>query len=198
MVIGLTGGIGTGKSAVLQILREMGVKTLSADDIAKEILQPGNDAYNDVLAEFGEEILMSDGSVNKSALAEVIFNDENARNCLNKIMHPKIIKIMEEQVKEFKNNVSRGTFVLEIPLLFECGLEKSVDNIWVVSAEPETQIRRLITRCSIDEGEARKRILAQFPLDYKKSRADIIINNDGSLKELKNSISKICSKLHLP
>lgn len=199
IVIGVTGGIATGKSTVLKILAELGAETLSADDIAREVLSKNSQAYNRTVTRFGDRILAPNGEIDRSVLASIIFSDSDARQDLNKITHPFIIARIQERIDRFRNShlFENVTLAVEIPLLIECGLEEIVDKVLVVAAEPETQIRRLTTRSEISPDEALQRINAQMPLARKIERADRVIWNDGSYELLRRSVEALWNEIHL-
>lgn len=199
-VLGITGGIGTGKSTVLQMLGELGAWTLSADVIAREVLAKGKPAYHQVVERFGEEILARDGGIDRPRLADIIFNDLQARRDLNDITHPIIIKQTQENIDRFRDNPPAPDAVLavEIPLLIECGLEHIVDEVILVAAEQETQLCRLTKRSGISREEAHRRIAAQMPIEQKISHADRVIRNDGSLESLRADVKRVWDEIHLP
>lgn len=185
-VLGITGGIATGKSTVLRMLGELGAETLSADDLAREVLARGTEGYRETVERFGNGILTPDGEIDRSALGAIVFTDESARQVLNSITHPRIISAIQHRIDEFRRNPPSPNAVLavEIPLLVECGLEGIVDEVVVVSAEPATQVSRLTTRSRMSVEEARRRLAAQMPIERKIERADRVIRNEGTLEEL--------------
>ena len=192
-VLGITGGVGTGKSTVLGIFEELGAHTLSADQIARDVLSKNSPAYREVVRRFGSGVVQADGDIDRSALAGLVFQDSGAREDLNRITHPRIIERIQERVDQFRSDPdsSKAVLALEIPLLFECGLESTVDHILVVAAEQETQVRRLTTRSGISRRDALARIGAQMPLDEKIRRADWVIRNDGTIESLERSAKRI-------
>lgn len=198
-VIGITGGIATGKSAVLGMLAELGAEVLSADELARKVLAKGCDGYWETVQRFGEGILETDGEIDRSALAGIIFSDGQARQDLNDITHPRIIAAMRERIERFRANPPSPTSVLavEIPLLVECGLEATVDKVLVVAAEPQRQVSRLTMERGMLAAEANRRIAAQMPIERKIERADWVIYNDGSLESLGSSVRAIWGEIHL-
>ena len=157
LVLGLTGGIASGKSTVLNIFREFGAQTKSADVLAKKMLFKGEPAYHRVIERFGGQIVNSDGEIDRIVLGDIVFNDANAIKDLNNIIHPQVIEDIKESIDNFRKEGS-GVFVAEIPLLFECGLENIVDKVIVVCAEQETQINRLKKRFGFTREQAESRI----------------------------------------
>ena len=183
IVIGITGGVATGKTTVMEMLRELGAKTLSADDIARDVLEPGTPESEEVARRFGLAILDSSGRINRTALANIIFRDKKVREILNSITHPRIIAILENKIEEFRVSTGeKDILAVEIPLLVECNLSRLVDIILVVAAEQETQISRLKTR-GLSDAQALERIAAQISLSEKTQAADLVIWTDVSLDD---------------
>ena len=198
-VIGITGGIATGKSTVLQLFAELGALTLSADDFAREVLAKGGLAYRDTVERFGEGILMPDGEIDRAALGAIVFTDPSARADLNSITHPHIIAAMQQAVDRFRSAppAPDAVMAVEIPLLIECGLQHTVDEVIVVAAEPQTQQSRLTTRSHLTAEEAQSRIAAQMPIERKIQYADRVIWNSGSLEDLRASVRAVWEEMHL-
>jgi dephospho-CoA kinase len=199
-VIGITGGIATGKSSVLAMLAELGAEVLSADEVAREVLAKGSEAYLEAIERFGESILKSNGEIDRAALGAIIFSDAQARSDLNDITHPPIIVRIRERIERFRANPPAAGSVLavEIPLLVECGLEETVDAVLVVAAEHETQVSRLTRRRGVSVTEANRRIAAQMPIERKIECADWVIYNDGSLESLESSVRAVWGEIRLP
>lgn len=182
MALGLTGGIATGKTTAANILKDFGAEIVDADIIAHKIMEPDGPAYSDVVQFFGNNILNDDGSINRNKLGEIVFSNSELRQKLEKITHPIIIKEIEERL-ENDNNI-----VLVAPLLFEVGLERLVDVVWVIYCSRLTQIKRLKNRDNLDDNAANIRIDAQMPLQEKIENADLAIENEGSIEELKSKL----------
>lgn len=182
MALGLTGGIATGKTTAANILKDFGAEIVDADKIAHKIMEPDGPAYSDVVQFFGNNILNDDGSINRNKLGEIVFSNSELRQKLEKITHPIIIKEIEERL-ENDNNI-----VLVAPLLFEVGLERLVDVVWVIYCSRLTQIKRLKNRDNLDDNAANIRIDAQMPLQEKIENADLAIENEGSIEELKSKL----------
>jgi len=199
-VLGITGGIATGKSTVMRLFAELGARVLSADDIAREVLAKDMPAYRDVIEYFGSGVVLPDGEIDRAALARIIFNEPDARKILDDVTHPRIISRMQEHIKQFKEcpQCSNAILVVEIPLLFECGLEDMVDEVLLVAAEQGTQIDRLTMRNEISSEEALRRIHAQMPMEVKIGKADRVIWNDGTLQDLQQTIRRIWEEIRLP
>lgn len=191
IVLGITGGVATGKTTVTEMFRELGAETLSADEIARDVLAPGSPAACEVVRRFGPSILAPDGSIDRRALGEIVFSDPEARGALNSITHPHIIAIMEDRIRRFRAATGcRGVMAVEIPLLVESDLTWLVNKVIVVAAEQETQMNRLTTRgLSIDQ--ARQRIDAQIPIGEKLPLADWVVTTEGSLQETLRQVELI-------
>lgn len=190
LVLGVTGGIGTGKSTVLKMLADLGAEVLSADDIARETLVVGTPAYCDAVERFGRSILLPGGEIDRAALADIVFRNADARKALEAITHPRIISRIQGHIDRFRENPPSPDAVLavEIPLLYECGLEATVDEVLLVAAEQDTQIGRLTSRSGLSPDEAARRIGAQMPMEQKVGRAGWVVRNDGSVQELERSV----------
>ncbi|WP_339191272.1 dephospho-CoA kinase [Bacillus sp. FSL K6-1003] len=192
LVIGLTGGIASGKSTVANMLIDKGITVIDADIIAKQAVERGMPAYRQIIDEFGEDILLENGDIDRRRLGALVFTNEQKRLALNSIVHP---AVREEMLKRRDESIAnQETFVvLDIPLLFESKLESLVDKIIVVSVTKELQLERLIKRNQLTEEEALSRIRSQMPLEEKVSRADNVIDNSGTLEETKQQLEEILS-----
>lgn len=192
MVIGLTGGIATGKSTVTGILRRWEVPVVDADKIAREITAPGQPALKEIRKEFGAAVFRPDGSLDRQKLGDVVFRDTAARRRLEAITHPRIRKRMAEEIAAW---ASRGADVVvcDIPLLFESGepVLRMVDRVAVVYVDPEEQIRRLMERDGLTAEEALRRVAAQLPIDEKVRRADDVIDNRCDLQGLEKRLAEL-------
>ena len=194
MVIGLTGGIGTGKSTISQILREKKFPVIDLDVISHEIIKFPK-VIKKIVENFGKEILENSSNfenknneiqVSREKLGKIIFENREKRLLLNSIMHPEILRVMREQVSKYKKN-NKIVFV-EIQLLFEIQWEKEFDYILLVSAKKSTQIRRILERDNRSENDALNIINSQMSLEEKRKRSDFVIENDGNIEELKEKI----------
>ena len=192
-VIGLTGGLGTGKTTVARILQGLGLTVIDADQIGHQLLQPGTEVYERVKQAFGPEIVEADGRIDRQTLGQIVFRDPDKRKRLNDLMHPAIIAQIKAEVHALKQ--AGKDVVVEVPLLFEAGLEAKAetgfDEIWVVAASPAVQLARVQARDGLGTEEARRRIAAQMPLSAKIARADVVVYNDGTEKELKEEVEQI-------
>jgi len=190
LIIGLTGGIASGKSTVARMLLELGIPVIDADQIAREVVEIGEEAYLQIVEKFGEEILQDDKTIDRAKLGAIVFNDEEKRKLLNSIVHPAVRKKMLEQKERY---VKKGekTIVLDIPLLFESNLTHLVDKIVVVYVDEHTQLERLMARNGFSKEEAKARIKAQMPLKEKVAKADAVINNNGTIEQTKKQLLNI-------
>ncbi|MEC2071708.1 dephospho-CoA kinase [Alkalihalophilus marmarensis] len=191
MLIGLTGGIASGKSTVSNWLSEHGYPIIDADKIARDVVEPGMGAYEGIVGQFGREILFEDGTINRKKLGSIIFKDVKKRSELNQIVHPAVRREMLAQKDRYEAE-GHETIIFDIPLLFESNLFHLVDRVMLVYVDKQTQLNRLLERDQAGSEDAKARIASQLPLEDKKSRADYIIDNSGSLEEtfqqLKNVI----------
>jgi len=189
-IIGLTGGIGTGKSTVSNYLIEKGFKIADADKIAREIVMPGMPALEEIRNVFGESVINEDGSLNRKALGAIVFKDENKRKTLESITMSKICEVIEERTNEYRNTEKHIAFI-DAPLLFEAGLDRLTDEIWVVDADIEVRLERVMKRDNISREAVMDRINSQFAKDFLLSKADVILDNSGTLEELIAQIDKL-------
>ncbi len=185
MIIGLTGGIASGKSTVSSYLSELGAAIIDSDKIAHSVLKDPF-AYNRIVSKFGSNILDDNAMINRSYLGEIVFNNPGKRKELEKITHPLIISKIHKKIEEFqkKNRI----VILDAPLLFEVNLDKIVDQTWVVYVDKKTQIKRLMNRNDLSYEEAKTRIESQLSLETKRLMADVVINNTGSIEALKADV----------
>ncbi|KAL4376322.1 hypothetical protein GQ457_02G002800 [Hibiscus cannabinus] len=196
-MVGLTGGIASGKSTVSSMFKLNNIPVVDADVIARDALKKGSGGYKKVLAAFGPDILQDDGHVDRLKLGRIVFSDAAKRQLLNRLLAPYIssgifLEILKLWIKGHK------VIVLDIPLLFEAKLDKWTKPIVVVWVDPETQLQRLMARDNSTEEDARNRINAQMSLDLKKSRADIVIDNTGSLQDLQERFGEVLSQVKRP
>ncbi|MBO1004508.1 dephospho-CoA kinase [Pseudogracilibacillus auburnensis] len=181
LIIGLTGSIGTGKSTIAKKFREWSIPVVDADVIAREVVEPEEEAYKKIVAAFGEQILQDDRdrTLDRKALGEIVFNDEHKRKKLNEIIHPAIRK---EMIRQRDRYIEQGekSVVLDIPLLYESGLTHFVDKVIVVAVDPGVQLKRIMERDDSTKEEAKRRIDAQIPVAEKAKKADAVIDNNGT------------------
>ncbi len=193
-VIGLTGGIGSGKSTVAQFLAELGAVILDADKVGHEAFKAGTDTWREVVAAFGRQVLTPEGDVDRQKLAEVVFGNPEALSRLNQIMHPQIGRMVKARLEEYRRQ-GVGVVVLEIPLLVETGGTSLVDEVWVTVASEPTVLRRLEERSGLSRQQSLARLRSQVSNEERVKHADVVINNDGSLDELKAEVKKLWQRL---
>ena len=192
--VGLTGGIASGKSTVAARMAELGLTVLNADALAHRLIEPGQPAYDDVVREFGREILRADGAVDRKKLGDIVFRDAARRERLNQIVHPRIIEAREAQLKEMESQNPRELAIVEAALLIEAGYYKKLDRLVVCSCRPEQQIERLRAR-GLTEAEARQRIAAQLPLAEKLRLADDVVDCSGTLEQTERQTDALVARL---
>lgn len=197
LTVGLTGGIACGKSAVAKLLSQKGAKIIDLDQIAREVVKPGTEAWFELISFFGQEVLSSDGSLDRKKLGEIIFADAEKRKKLNDITHGTIIKQVQEHKENFyadPRNLGK-VLVIMAPLLIEAKMFTMVDRLMVVCCREEIQRIRLMKRDNIDAQEAERRIRSQMPMEEKLKYAHFIIDNSGSLEQTEKQVAEIWAKL---
>lgn len=186
-MIGLTGAMGAGKSTVARILESLGAAVIDADAVAREVVEPGRPAYQELVAAFGPAILQPDGRLDRRALAGLAFADAAGVERLNRATHPHIIAEIRRRLAAL---AAAGTAVavVDAPLLFETGLAGSVDQVWVVTARPEQRLARARRRNALGTDEVRARLAWQWPEEDKVKRADVVIDNSGTLARTRRQV----------
>ncbi|ESU30823.1 hypothetical protein G3A_19900 [Bacillus sp. 17376] len=193
LVIGLTGGIASGKSTISAMFTELGITVIDADIEARLAVEPGEKAYNDIVSHFGTEILEEDGTINRPKLGEIIFNNKEKRLLLNSIVHPAVRERMAQK-RAKAEEANEKAVVMDIPLLFESNLTGLVEKIIVVYVDEHTQLERLMKRNGFSEEEAYSRIKSQMPLKDKVGMADAVIDNSGSIEQSRQQLLDILNK----
>ncbi|MGB9780595.1 dephospho-CoA kinase [Caldanaerobacter sp.] len=193
-VVGLTGGIGSGKSTVSRILSGLGAKIIDADLVSREIMSKGQEAYNEIVDYFGEGILDERGEIDRKKLGLIVFGNEQKLKKLNEITHPKIIEKIKAMIVEAKKEGNYRLIVVDAALLIETGLYQMMDEIWMVVVDIETQIKRIMARDGFSYEEALKRIRSQMPLEEKIKYADFIINNSKTLEKTEEQVKLLWSR----
>jgi dephospho-CoA kinase len=189
-IIGLTGGIASGKTSVATLLERLGATVVDADQLAREIVEPGEEALVQIKAAFGEKVLSGDGTLNRGALAERIFSDQGARRTLEAITHPAIGRRAEERLSHLKE-AGVETAIYVAPLLIEAGIVSRVDEVWVVYLKQQEQLQRLMARDGLSLAAAQSRIDSQMPMDEKRRFGKIVIDNSGSREELEAEVLRL-------
>lgn len=182
--LGVTGGIASGKSTVTRTLRELGAIIIDADEVAHHIIEPGQPAWQDIIDYFGPEVLDADRSINRPRLGEIVFNDHEKLVMLNRFTHPRVYDYYRRVLGELEEASPSSVVVLEIPLLFESGMQNLCDQVWVIWLDEDTQVRRLMERNGFSREAALNRIHIQMPLEEKARRADLVIDNTRSMADV--------------
>jgi len=193
-VIGLTGGIGSGKSTVAKFLVEMGAYLLDADTLGHEVFQPGTPGWRDVVAAFGREILKPDNQIDRARLGRMVFGKPQELNKLNRILHPRITELAKSKLEQLKQQGTR-VVVLEAILLIEGGWRPLVDEVWVTVASETTILKRLKNRNGYSEEESLSRIHSQVTNEERKQHADVVVDTDCSLAELRKKVGALWGKI---
>jgi dephospho-CoA kinase len=188
-VLGLTGGIGSGKSMVASMFAQLGADVIDADQLARDVVEPGQPALVEIATAFGRDVLLADGRLDRGKLGRIIFADPVARGKLNAITHPRIRERIDAEIAA--RGSRPGVLVVDIPLLYENDRTRTVETVIVVWVDSKTQLRRLNERNGLTEEEARQRIAAQMPLDEKRARADVVIDNSGSRENTRRQVEAI-------
>lgn len=197
-LIGITGGIGTGKSTATNFIRGKGYPVIDADKIARKVVEKDMPAFKAIVKEFGREILKSDGELDRKALGNIVFKDKSKRLKLNEIVHSHIFENIKSTIAEM--SAKEDIIFLDIPLLFEeydkiQEFDIEFDEIWLVYADRESQIQRIIKRDNLSKEDALSRINSQIDIENKKHMASEILNNSGTIEELENQIKKLFKRL---
>lgn len=198
IIVGLTGGIASGKSAIAAIFQEKGAFIIDADKVAHEVIGPNEDAWKEIVKHFGKDILNPDGVIDREKLAAKVFDNEEALEKLNSIVHPRVVERFAKTVSDLKKKKNPPeAVVFDVPLLIEAGMHKMVDTVVVVYVSSEKQKERLQKRNGFTLEEAEKRLAAQMSPEEKKTYADYIINNEKSLSETRKQVDEFWSVIPL-
>lgn len=196
MTIGLTGGTGSGKGVVSKILRERKALILDADEYARKVVEPGEPAYNEIAEHFGKDIFDEDGILIRHKLGDIVFNDAKELEFLNKCTHKYISELILKEIKYAQENPDEYDFVVfDAPQLIESGMDSLCDEIWVVTADCDIRIKRIMERDGITKEQAESRIASQLTFEQFKAVADRIIFNNGSLEEVEEQVENIFKML---
>ena len=193
-MVGLTGGIASGKSTVAKILERLGAAVINADALSREVVEPGKEAWREIIDAFGAGILQPDQTLDRQKLRTVIFNDRDGRKKLEAIIHPRVRALAEERIREHAV-AGYSIIVYEVPLLFEGNLHEWLRPVILVACNVDTQRARLQERDQLTQTEAQKHIDAQMSLEEKRRLADYVIENDGSLANLEQQVRTVLEKI---
>lgn len=189
-LIGLTGGIASGKSTVSAILRRLGAQVIDADALAREVVEPHQPCWNEIVDTFGKEILQSDQTLDRKKLRKLVFDEPKARKQLEAITHPKIRRLAQEKIAECAA-IGAPLVVYEAPLLFETGIHLWLRPVILVACDTAAQKRRLRQRDSLTEAEIEQHLGAQMSLEEKRKLSDYVIDNNGTLEDLENTVKRL-------
>jgi dephospho-CoA kinase len=193
--VGLTGSIGVGKSFALEVLRALGARTIDADAVAREVVEPGTPGLKAVTEEFGRAILKSDGSLDRTKLGEIVFADEARRQKLNSILHPFIIAKQDEIMSQWEREMPHAIAVVDAALMIESGGYKRFEKLIVVHCRPEIQLERLMTRDGLSQADAERRTRAQMPQEEKKKHADYLIDTSDGFEKTRRQVESVWGQL---
>jgi dephospho-CoA kinase len=193
-LVGLTGGIASGKSTVAEILERLGAAVINADALSREVVEPGKDAWKEIIDAFGAGVLQPNQALDRQKLRTVIFNDRDGRKKLEAIIHPRVRALAEERIREHAV-AGYSIIVYEVPLLFEVNLHEWLRPVILVACDVDTQRTRLRERDQLTQTEAQKHIDAQMSLEEKRRLADYVIENDGSLADLERQVRTVLEKI---
>lgn len=193
-LVGLTGGIASGKSTVAGILRRLGAAVIDADELSRQVVQPGQTAWQEIVEAFGPGTLQDDQSLDRKKLRKIVFNNPQARKKLEAIIHPKVRALAEEKIRELAS-AGASIIVYEVPLLFEGQLHQWLRPVILVATDVKTQKKRIQDRDRVTDIEAQRHIDAQMSLEEKRKLADYIIENNGTLEELEQQVKSVVESI---
>lgn len=191
--IAVTGGAASGKSTVCNYLEQKGLPVIRLDDVARDVVCPGMPAYNEIVGHFGKKVIQRDGSLNRALLREIITRNQDEKRRIEGWVQPQILHTMERRIRDYVTQ-GKTAVVVEIPLLFELNMEKDFDISLLVAVNPDIQVKRLVARDGVSSESAWSLINIQMPLEEKRKRADIIVENNGGLEDLVRSMDKVFEK----
>lgn len=195
--VGLTGSIAVGKTFVCDVFRELGFHVLDADVTAREVVEPGTEGLASVVREFGAEVLLPSGALDRASLGEIVFADEGKRQLLNSIVHPLVIREQDRWIAGVEHEDPHGVAIIDAALMIESGGYKRFDKLIVVWCRPEIQLQRLMLRNGLTESAARQRIDSQMPQEEKKKYADFLIDTSEGFDDTRRQTAEIAGQLRL-
>ena len=197
ILVGLTGGIATGKSTVAKMFKQCGAVVIDADQLARDVVKPGKPAWRAIVTLFGKTVLNPDRSLDRQALGSIVFRNRTKRRQLERIIHPRVAREQQRLVRRIAKDKPHAVVIYEVPLLFEAGVDKRVDTIIVVTADCGTQVARLTKRTSLSRAEALRRIRIQMPLVKKIQQADHVLNGTLPRPSLRKQVGQLLKSLRL-
>lgn len=195
ILVGLTGGIATGKSTVADLFRRFGAAVIDADQLARDVVQPGKPAWREIVKCFGKRVLLPDRTIDRPALGSIVFRNRRKLRRLERIIHPRVAREQQRRARRIARRTPNAIIIYEVPLLFEAGVNTRVDKIIVVTADRETQVARLKQRNGLTRRQAFQRIRSQMPLAEKARRADIVLDGTKSKSLLSRDIRRLVRDL---
>ncbi|MEW6668476.1 MAG: dephospho-CoA kinase [Thermodesulfobacteriota bacterium] len=195
LLLGVTGGIASGKSTVTRMLEESGAPLIDMDLLAREVVEPGKPAWKEIVACFGKSVLQADGTLDRKELSRIVFREPEKRKKLEGFTHPRIYEEFEKRIEEIARRIPDPIIQADVPLLYEVKIEGRFHKILVVYVSPEVQIERLVRRDGITREEAMRILGAQLPIEEKARRADFVIHNEGTLAETRAQVEEVWKTL---
>jgi dephospho-CoA kinase len=195
ILVGLTGGVATGKSTVAAMFGRCGAFVIDADQLARQVVEPGKPAWRDIARTFGAHILRPDRTLDRQALADIVFKSPRKLRRLERMVHPRVARLQARLTRTIAEREPDAVVIYEVPLLFEAGVDKRVDEIIVVTADRRTQIERLARRTGLSRTEILRRIRSQIPLAKKRRRADVILDGTLPLPRLSRLVARVYGRL---
>jgi dephospho-CoA kinase len=195
LIAGLTGSIATGKSTVSAILKDLGAFIVDADLAAREVVLPGMPAWEEIVRIFGRDILQETGEIHRERLGDLVFNDAKMRAMLEAVVHPEVMRVMDEQISTIRAGSSDAVVILDVPLLIETGMHRGVSEVIVVYCPEDQQMRRLMVRDGIGREEALARIRAQLSIEEKRRHASLIIDNSTTVENTRRQVQNVFATL---
>ena len=197
LIAGLTGSIATGKSTVSAILKDLGAFIVDADKIARDVVAPGMKAWEEIVRVFGKDVLQKTGEIDRESLARIVFNDNVMRSKLEEIIHPEVMRVIDEEIRSIKSHSSDAVVILDVPLLIEVGMHEGMNEVIVVYCPEDMQIMRLMIRDNISREEALTKVRTQMPIEKKRCLATLLIDNSATVDETCKQVEVAYARLRL-